>query len=79
MEYQELILMCASCWHIQPLADEWSAASDQWVDPTTFMAREQLQSHEYEIIDGYCDPCLLEMAIRDQCALFRASAERTNA
>lgn len=71
--------MCASCWRIQPLADEWSAVSDCWIDPTTFMACGQLQSHEYEIIDGYCNPCLIEMAVRDQHALFRAREERTNA
>lgn len=79
MEDQGLILMCASCWRIQPLADEWSSESDQWIDPTTFMACGQLQSHEYEIIDGYCNPCLLEMTVRDQQALYRASGERTNA
>jgi hypothetical protein len=79
MEYQEPILMCASCWRIQPLADELSTEEDQWLDPTTFMARGQLGSHEYEIIDGYCNPCLIEMAVRDQCALVRAAGERTNA
>lgn len=71
--------MCASCWRIQPLASDWSSESDRWIDPTTFMACGQLQSHEYEIIDGYCDPCLIEMAVRDQHALSRASVERTNA
>lgn len=72
-------MMCASCWRIQPLADEWCSDSDQWIDPTAFMARGQLQSHEYEIIDGYCNPCLIEMAVRDEHALFLASVERTNA
>jgi len=52
---------------------------DQWVDPTTFMAREQLGSQRYDIIDGYCDPCLMEMALQDQLALARAAEERTNA
>jgi hypothetical protein len=49
------------------------------MDPTTFMACGQLASEQYAIIDGYCDPCLMEMAIRDQLALARAAEERTNA
>ncbi|HET9606860.1 MAG TPA: hypothetical protein VFO87_07395 [Nitrospira sp.] len=49
------------------------------MDPTTFMARGQLGSQRYDIIDGYCDPCLMEMALRDQLALARAAEERTNA
>lgn len=80
MEAQEPILMCVSCWRIQPLMDESdSEESDRWIDPTTFMACGQLETHEYEIIDGYCDPCLFEIAIRDQRALDRAAGERTNA
>ena len=71
--------MCASCWRIQPLADELNEDPERWIDPTTFMASVQLTSQEYEIIDGYCNPCLLEMAVRDQCALIRAAGERTNA
>jgi hypothetical protein len=49
------------------------------MDPTTFMACGELASGHYDIIDGYCDPCLMEMAIRDQLALARAAEERTNA
>jgi len=79
MEDQQSILMCASCWRIQPLTEDLGTELDQWVDPTTFMARGQLGSLRYDIIDGYCDPCLLEMAIRDQLALARAAEERTNA
>ena len=67
--------MCASCWRIQPLTDDLGTELDQWVDPTTFMARGK----HYDIIDGYCDPCLMEMALRDQLALARAAEERTNA
>lgn len=52
---------------------------DQWIDPTTFMACGQIGSEAYDIIDGYCDPCLMEMAVRDQLALARAAEERTNA
>jgi hypothetical protein len=79
METQKSILMCASCWKIQPLTDDLGTELDQWLDPTTFMAREQLGSDRYDIVDGYCDPCLLEMALRDQLALARAAEERTNA
>jgi hypothetical protein len=79
METQKSILMCASCWRIQPLTDDLGTELDQWLDPTTFMAREQLGSDRYDIVDGYCDPCLLEMALRDQLALARAAEERTNA
>jgi len=79
MEDQRPILMCASCWRIQPLTDDLGTELDQWVDPTTFMAREQLGSQRYDIIDGYCDPCLMEMALQDQLALARAAEERTNA
>ena len=79
MEEQIAILMCASCWRIQPLTEDLGAELDQWMDPTTFMARRQLGSAQYDIIDGYCDPCRMEMALRDQLALARASEERTNA
>jgi hypothetical protein len=84
MEPQKSILMCASCWRIQPLTDDLGTALDQaldqWMDPTMFMARGRLLGSEhYDIIDGYCDPCLMEMAIRDQLALARAAEERTNA
>jgi hypothetical protein len=79
MEGQKSILMCASCWRIQPYSEELGTELDQWVDPTTFMARGQLGSQRYDIVDGYCDPCLMEMAIRDQLALARAAEERTNA
>jgi hypothetical protein len=43
------------------------------------MARGQLGSERYDIVDAYCDPCLMEMAVRDQLALARAAEERTNA
>jgi hypothetical protein len=79
MEAQKSILMCASCWKIQPLTEDLGTALDQWMDPTMFMARGQLGTEHYDIIDGYCDPCLMEMAIRDQLALARAAEERTNA
>ena len=79
MEDQKSILMCASCWRIQPLSEDLGTEWDQWVDATTFMARGQLGSQRYDIVDGYCDPCLMEMAIRDQLALARAAEERTNA
>jgi hypothetical protein len=79
MDAQKSILMCASCWRIQPLTDDLGTELDQWLDPTTFMARGQLGSGRYDIVDGYCDPCLMEMAVRDQLALARAADERTNA
>jgi hypothetical protein len=79
MDDQRSILMCASCWRIQPLSEDPGVELDEWVDPTTFMARCQMKSEHYDIIDGYCDPCILEMALRDQLALARAAEERTNA
>jgi hypothetical protein len=79
METPKSILMCASCWRIQPLTEDLGTELDQWLDPTTFMACEPLRSERYDIVDGYCDPCLLEMALRDQLALARAAEERTNA
>jgi hypothetical protein len=79
MEDQERVMMCAYCWRIQPLREELGSELDQWIDPTAFMARGQLGSTAYHIIDGYCDPCLVEMAARDRRALVRAAAERTNA
>jgi hypothetical protein len=71
--------MCASCWKIQPLSNDLGAELDQWLDPTTFMALGQLGSERYDIVDAYCDPCLMEMALRDQLALARAAEERINA
>ena len=79
MEAQKSILLCASCWRIQPITDDLGTELDQWLDPTTFMAREQLESERYDIVDSYCDPCLIEMALRDQLALARAAEERINA
>jgi hypothetical protein len=79
MEEQKAILMCAACWRVQPLTADLGSELDQWMDPTTFMVFGELASDQYDIIDGYCDPCLMEMAIRDQLALARAAEERTNA
>ena len=79
MKEEKCILMCAFCWRIQPLSEDLGAELDQWMDPTTFMAWGQLGSERYDIIDGYCDPCLMEKALRDQLALARAAEERTNA
>ena len=79
MEDQTPVMMCAYCWKMQPLRDELGSQLDQWIDPTAFMARGQLGNQAYLIIDGYCDPCLVEMAARSQVALMRAAEERTNA
>jgi hypothetical protein len=79
MEGQKTILMCASCWRIQPLVEDLGAELDQWLEPTTFMSWGQWGQGLYDIVDGYCDPCLMEMALRDQLALARAAEERTNA
>jgi hypothetical protein len=49
------------------------------MDPTSFMGWGQWGSGKNDIVDGYCDPCLMEMAVRDQLALARAAEERTNA
>ena len=73
------ILMCASCWRVQPIAEALGAELQEWSDPTTFMASGQVSSVTYDIVDGYCNPCLIEMALRDQLALARAEGERLNA
>jgi hypothetical protein len=79
MEDQRTIVMCASCWRIQPLTEDLGAELDQWMDPTSFLGWGQWGWGRCDIVDGYCDPCLLEMALRDQLALARAAEERTNA
>jgi hypothetical protein len=79
MQEDKAIVMCASCWRIQTLSGDLGTELDQWMDPTAFMACGRLASEQYEIIDGYCDPCLMEMALRDHLALARAAEERTNA
>ena len=79
MEDQIPVMMCASCWKIQPLGDELGSELDQWIDPTAFVVRGQLGSRAYPIIDGYCNPCLIEMAVRNQRALVREAGERINA
>lgn len=71
--------MCASCWRVQPLLAELGAELQEWSDPTTFMATGEVSLGKYDIVDGYCDPCLIEMAVRDQLALARAEGERLNA
>lgn len=71
--------MCASCWRVQPLSEELGVELQVWSDPTTFMASGQVSSGKYDIVDGFCDPCLIEMALRDQLALARAEGERLNA
>ena len=53
---RDLFYMCASCWRVQPLAGDLGTELDQWVDPTTFMARGQLGSQQYDIIDEYAIP-----------------------
>lgn len=76
---EQRVMMCASCWRIQPLHDELGSELDHWIDPTAFMARDQLGAGAYHVVDGYCDPCLADIATRDSRALVRASRERINA
>ena len=79
MEDHTPVMMCAYCWKMQALQDELGSQLDQWIDPTAFMARGQLGTQAYHIIDGYCGPCLVEMAARSELAIMRAAEERTNA
>jgi hypothetical protein len=79
MDNETSITMCASCWRIQPRTQALEDDLQEWMDPTVFMARGQRPSSHYAIIDGYCDPCLIEIALRDQLALARAEGERLNA
>jgi hypothetical protein len=76
-ELRQPVLMCASCWKIQPPHDHLMFEFDQWVDPTTFLAWSDGGTDDYLLIDGFCDGCLSDMA--RQTALSRHSVERLNA
>lgn len=78
METQRLVIMCAFCWKVQPVAD-YLESEERWLDPSTFLACGRMQAQHYEIIDAYCNPCVMEMALRDERVLSQAAAERTNA
>jgi hypothetical protein len=45
------ILMCASCWRVQHLSEEFGAELQEWSDPTTFMASGQISASTYDIVD----------------------------
>jgi hypothetical protein len=73
------IVMCAACWRIQAPEDELVFDSDQWVDPTTFMAHADAGPGGYYIMDGYCDPCLTAFVSRLQDVKNKTAHERLNA
>lgn len=72
------VLMCPSCWRIQPIRDEWGAGLDRWIDPAPFFTHEAYGSGSFQFIDGYCDPCLDEMRAHNEQILIQASMERLN-
>lgn len=73
------IIMCASCWRIQVPEDELVFESDQWIDPTTFMAHANGGAGDYHIMDGYCDPCLTAFVCRLEDVKTKTAHERLNA
>jgi hypothetical protein len=81
MDYESprLVLMCASCWNIQPLENEFEFDLGRWLDPITYSSRGERGLSDRQIIDGYCDPCLAEMTARDHATRARATRERINA
>jgi hypothetical protein len=83
MHYEEdlrqPVLICASCWRIQPPHDHVVFEFDRWVDPTTFMAWADGGTDDYLLVDGFCESCLAEMARDTEHAQRRQSFERVNA
>ena len=73
------VLMCSSCWKIQPPEDELTFDVDQWVDPTTFMAAAVARSRHYLLVDAFCEGCLSEMMDRAEAVTQTSSQERLNA
>ena len=73
------VLMCSSCWKIQPPEDELTFDVDQWVDPTTFMAAAVARSRHYLLVDAFCDVCLSEMMDQTETVNQARNQERLNA
>jgi hypothetical protein len=63
-DLRQPVLICASCWKIQPPQDHLVFEMDQWVDPTAFMAWSDGGTSDYHLVDGYCDSCLAEIVRR---------------
>jgi hypothetical protein len=73
------VVMCAACWKIQVPKNELAFETDHWVDPTTFMAQVDGGAAQYDLMDGYCDPCLTQFVCRLQDAKMKTACERLNA
>lgn len=79
MDLRQPVLICASCWKIQPPQDHLMFEFDQWVEPSTFMAWSDGGTNDYVLVDGYCDSCLSDMASQSDQAQPRQPVERLNA
>ncbi len=73
------VLMCSSCWNIQPPEDELTFEMDKWVHPTTFMASAVASSRHYVLVDGYCEECLTRLVEHVHLAARAGAHERLNA
>lgn len=79
VDLRQPVLMCASCWKIQPPQDHLMFEFDQWVDPTTFMAWSDGGTNDYVLVDGYCESCLSDLARCSGQSEGRPPFERLNA
>jgi hypothetical protein len=73
------VLMCSSCWKIQPPEDELAFDVDQWVEPGTFMAAAVARSRHYLLVDAFCEGCLSDMMERAEAVIPTTAHERLNA
>jgi hypothetical protein len=78
-DLRQPVLICASCWRIQPPQDHLMFEFDQWVEPSTFMAWSDGGTNDYLLVDGYCDSCLSDMASQADLQQQRQPVERLNA
>lgn len=73
------VLMCSSCWKIQPPEDELAFEVDQWIDPTMFMANAVASARHYVLVDGYCEECLTDLVARVHSVSQASAHVRLNA